>query len=179
MGAIIALTHPDEEYRRSAVMITRKFKGGDEGLALLGQLSDRSQMVALVVDGMSGSNITEEVGLMEFDGLEYLEYLRFVNTPVTRHPVTVHFAEMSRLKTLIFDGGDQVSDAQINDHLRTAADLQRFSIQGDRITDSTLEYIQSRFPGLTSLELNVPQGAVTPGAVANLRKALPGLWVDF
>lgn len=179
MGAIVALTHPDEEYRRSAVMITSKFKGGDDGLALLGQLSDRSQMVALVIDGMTGSNITEEIGLMELDGLEYLEYLRFVNTPVTRHPVTVHFADMSRLKTLIFDGGDQVSDVQINDHLRNAADLRRLSIKGDRISDSTLEYIKSRFAGLVSLDLDVPPGAVTPAAIADLRKAIPGLWVDM
>ncbi len=178
LGAYVALSHPDQEYRRSAVMITNKFEGSDDGLALLGQLSDRSQMVALVVDGMSGANITEEIGLLEFDGLTYLEYLRFVNTPVLRHPVSIHFADMSRLKTLTFDGGDQVGDIQISDHLRKCAELKRLSIEGDRISDSTLERFK-KFTLLESLELNVPSGSITPAAVANLRKSMPGLWVEY
>jgi hypothetical protein len=178
MGATVALSHPDEEYRRSAVMITEKFKGGDAGLALLGQLNDRSQMVALVVDGMSGSNITEEIGLMEFDQLTHVEYLRFINVPVQRHPITVHFAEMSRLKTLILDGGSQVGDSQIADHLRTCAELKRISFKGDRISDSMLDRFK-KFTLLESLELKAPSGAVSAGAVADLRQSVPGLWVDY
>lgn len=178
MGAIVALSHPDEEYRRAAVMLTDKFKGGDAGLELLGQLNDRSQITVLVVDGMSGSNITEEIGLMEFDNLTHVEYLRFTNTPVQRHPVTVHFQEMSKLKTLILDGGSQVGDVQISDHLRTCAELKRLSLKGDLIADSTLERLK-KFSLLEALELNVPSGSVTAGAVKGLRDAVPGLWVDY
>ncbi|MEX2188234.1 MAG: hypothetical protein WD875_15615 [Pirellulales bacterium] len=177
MGAYVALSHPDQEYRRSAVMITEKFKGGDAGLALLGQLSDRSQMVVLVVDGITGANITENVGFFEFASLEYLEYLRFVNPPPLTIPLTVHFQEMGKLKTLIFDGGDLVGDTQISDHLFRAAELKRLSIKGTRISDSTLERLK-KFTVLESLELDVPAGAVTPAAIADLRKSKSGLWVE-
>lgn len=178
MGAIVALSHPDEEYRRAAVMLTDKFQGGDAGLELLGQLNDRSQITVLVVDGLSGSNITEEVGLMEFDNLAHVEYLRFTNTPVQRHPVTVHFQEMSKLKTLILDGGSQVGDVQISDHLRTCVELKRLSLKGSLITDSTLERLKT-FSVLEAVELNVSGGAVSAGAVKGLREAIPGLWVDY
>jgi hypothetical protein len=178
MGATVALSHPDEEYRRSAVMLTDKFKGGDAGLALLGQLNDRSQLVVLYIDGMSGSNITEEIGLMELDQLAYVEYLRFTNVPVQRHPVTVHFQEMSKLKTLILDGGSLVGDSQIADHLRTCAELKRVTFKGDQISDSMLERFK-KFTVLESLELEGPSNAVSAGGVADLRQSVPGLWVDY
>jgi hypothetical protein len=110
---------------------------------------------------MSGSNITEEIGLMELDQLAYVEYLRFTNVPVQRHPVTVHFQEMSKLKTLILDGGSLVGDSQIADHLRTCAELKRVTFKGE------------------SLELEGPSNAVSAGGVADLRKSVPGLWVDY
>lgn len=178
MGAYVALSHPDEEYRRSAVMLTEKFKGGDDGLALLGKLNEISQMTVLVVDGMSGSNITEEVGFMEFDGLTYLEYLRLTNIPPLQHPLTVHFVELAKLKTLIFDGGDKVSDSQISDHLRSAVELKRLSIKGSRISDSTLERLKM-FTFLESVHLDLPPGSVTPAGIADLRNSKSGLWVDY
>jgi hypothetical protein len=110
--------------------------------------------------------------------LTYLEYLRFTNVPVQRHPVTVHFQEMSRLKTLILDGGTQVGDVQISDHLRTCVELKRLSLKGDRISDSTLDRLK-KFTLLESLELNLPSGAVTAAGVADLRKSIPGLWIDY
>jgi hypothetical protein len=147
-------------------------------LALLGKLNEISQMTVLVVDGMAGSNITEEVGFMEFDGLEHLEYLKFINTPPLQHPVTVHFANMGKLKTLIFDGGDKVSDAQISDHLRGAVELKYLSIKGSRFSDSTLERLKT-FTFLESVSLDLPPGSVTPVGIADLRNSKSGLWIDF
>jgi hypothetical protein len=169
MNAVVAVSAAGEE-ERTAVLLGPKYSGGLEGMKLFAQLGNLEMLVCESPPGFD-DNL-----LAELDEMTYLRYLKLVGI-TSPLPITLHLREMTRLETLVIEGG-LMEDIHM-EHLERLAALRRLVIYGRGLTDAALDRLQS-LANLRELTLEIrPDGSFSGEAVARLRSAVPNLWVDW
>jgi hypothetical protein len=169
MNALVAATM-DAEDQRFAVLLGPKYSGGLEGMKLFGQLGNLAMLVCESPPGFDDNMLTE------LDEMTQLHYLKLVGV-ASPLPITLHFREMTRLETLIVEGG-LMEDIHM-EHLSKMANLKRLTLFGRGLSDAALDRLHA-VSSLRELTLEIqPAGAFSGEAVASLRRAIPNLWVDW
>jgi hypothetical protein len=126
------------------------------------------------IDAMSGFT---DVGLIELDGLVSLRYFKFVHTQ-THDPLTIHVRQMTKLETLILDGGEHLTDADMNS-LQLLVAVRHLTLSGRGISADGVEKLNV-LSQLKTLSLDIaPADVLSASAIDQLRAAIPGLWVDW
>jgi hypothetical protein len=114
--------------------------------------------------------------LAELDEMTYMRHLKLVGI-TSPLPITLHVRDMTRLETLVIEGG-LMEDIHM-EHLARLSALRQLTIFGRGLSDAALDRLQS-LSALRELTLEIrPAGSISDDAVARLRRAIPNLWVDW
>jgi hypothetical protein len=185
-GVIVAILNPEEQRKGCAVRLTRKFSSGNTGLYTLPALNNVSPIVVLVIDEIvnyakddTEETYLDESGLQALASLTSVEYLSYNGVPTSETSVLLHFQDMAKLRRVFINGGALDDGEAITSDLDKTTDMNVFTLCLDQPTESILNAFK-KYPTLHSLTLQSRRKtAVSDEAVASLREAMPGLWVDY
>ena len=151
--------------RATQVCLSKQWKGGDDGLALLQDLYNL-RVLSLVQAPVTGE------GLRYVAALADLEALELVETKVTDKDL-VHIQNMSQLTRLRLEGtaaGNEFSDAGLK-ALAGAKSLCTLTLYGRGFTDQALETMKD-MPNLK--ELVLLDTAISNRLLDEFRRSRPG-----
>ncbi len=160
-----SVSHITMDGRVTQVYLSKQWKGGDAGLALLQDLH-KLRILSLVQAPVTGE------GLRYVSALADLQALDLVETKVTDKDL-VHIQNMPRLTRLRLEGtaaGNEFSDAGLK-ALTGAKSLCELTLYGRGFTDQALEPMKG-LPNLMELELH--DTAISNRLLDEFRRSRPG-----